>query len=153
MDTSTEVAPSLGEAAKAENVAIMTDPNHPMYEGFRRNDPRVNDYIDGLYRKAYGSAPVISGNAGIEVTTQLTPSMDDEASFNALLRTTFKEQYDATMRDMHSGAAHLVASPEHVKALDLFLPLLKELGADGEIAGVKFLAEIGRLHINHQGGM
>lgn len=44
-----------GEEVTAELTAIMTDPKHAMYEGYRRRDPAVNRYIDSLYRRAYGS--------------------------------------------------------------------------------------------------
>jgi len=37
--------------AASEHTKIMTDPKHPMHEAYRRSDPKVLEYIDGLYRK------------------------------------------------------------------------------------------------------
>jgi len=42
-----------GEAARNEVSAIMSDPKHPMYAGYKRNDQAVKDHIAALYSKAY----------------------------------------------------------------------------------------------------
>lgn len=146
METTTLPATqSAGEAAKAEHARIATDSTHPMFAGYRRGDSQVMTYLDEMYRKAY-PAPATDERA-------LTPEAHAAIDVDAQLRTTLGEQYNATMELMHTGAARLFSSSEHVKALDLFLPILTELGPAGEVAGIKFLAEIGRLHNNHTGGI
>lgn len=47
-----------GDDVRAEVARIMTDKTHPMYEGYRRQDKKVQDHIDELYRKAYGTGKV-----------------------------------------------------------------------------------------------
>ena len=47
-----------GEKAKEEYAKIISDPTHPMYEGYRRRDPKVESYITELYRSAYGNGKV-----------------------------------------------------------------------------------------------
>lgn len=47
-----------GEKAKEEYAKIISDPAHPMHEGYTRRDPKVEKYIDGLYRSAYGNGKV-----------------------------------------------------------------------------------------------
>lgn len=37
--------------AASEHAKIMTDSKHPMHEAYKRSDPKVLEYIDGLYRK------------------------------------------------------------------------------------------------------
>ena len=44
---------TTGAAAFEELTKIQTDPAHPMHKGFMANDPKVQEYISGLYRKAY----------------------------------------------------------------------------------------------------
>lgn len=47
-----------GDDVRAEVARIMTDKTHPMYEGYRRQDKKVLDHVDELYRKAYGTGKV-----------------------------------------------------------------------------------------------
>ena len=47
-----------GEEVREEMARIMSDKTHPMYEGYRRRDPKVEAYVDNLYRKAYGTKKV-----------------------------------------------------------------------------------------------
>ena len=49
---------STGDEVRAEVSKIMSDPTHPMYEGYRRRDPKVERHIDNLYKQAYGNKPV-----------------------------------------------------------------------------------------------
>lgn len=46
------------EAIRQEVGRIMQDTTHPMHAGYWQRDKTVLDYIDNLYRKTYGSAPV-----------------------------------------------------------------------------------------------
>lgn len=52
-----------GDEVKAELAKIMTDKTHPLYEGYRRNDPEVSKKIDEMYRKVYGSGTVQIGQS------------------------------------------------------------------------------------------
>ena len=153
---------SAGEAATAEHKAIMTDPNHPMHAGFTRNDARVHDHIDQLYKKAYGSAPVQFGQ-GVEITSSLStphpsntdPSQSAEAltpearaaamEFDSTLRLVLGDGYDEEMSAMRLGSARLLGTPETVKAFDALTPIITELGPHAEVAVVRFLSQIGRL--------
>ena len=47
-----------GEDVRAEVAKIMTDKTHPMHEGYLKRDPKVQEHIDGLYKKAYGDGKV-----------------------------------------------------------------------------------------------
>lgn len=49
------------EAVREEYHKIMTDPKHPMYEALRRRDPKAEQYVNDLYRKAYGNEKVQIG--------------------------------------------------------------------------------------------
>lgn len=44
-----------GETAKEEYAKIISDPKHPMHEGYLRRDPKVEQHINELYRAAYGN--------------------------------------------------------------------------------------------------
>lgn len=44
---------TTGAAALEELTKIQTDSTHPMHKGFMANDPKVQEHISGLYRKAY----------------------------------------------------------------------------------------------------
>lgn len=55
-----------GEDVRAEMAKIMSDKTHPMYEGYKRRDPKVERYIDNLYKQAYGNKPVNLGE-GVSV--------------------------------------------------------------------------------------
>ena len=44
-----------GEAAKAEYADIMSNPKNPKHEGYLRSDKAVMQYIDDLYKRAYGT--------------------------------------------------------------------------------------------------
>jgi len=157
---------SAGEAATAEHKAIMTDPNHPMHAGFKRNDARVHAHIDQLYKKAYGSAPVQFGQ-GIEITSSLsTPQQSADLSqsaeaealtpearaaameFDSTLRLVLGDGYDEEMSAMRLGSARLFGTPETVKAFDVLAPILTDLGVHAQVAGVRFLSQIGRLTRN-----
>lgn len=52
-----------GDDARAELAKIMTDKTHPMYEGYRRNDPKVSEHIDNLYKRAHGTTAVTIGSS------------------------------------------------------------------------------------------
>jgi hypothetical protein len=151
-ETSTELTPSAAEIATAEHREIMLNPNHRLYAAFRRGDEAAHQYVGDLYRRAYPSDPAATPPIPVppEVTDEERVAAQET---DAMLRSVLGEQYESTMRDMRSGAARLFASSDHVKALDLFIPLLTELGPAGEVAGIKFLAEVGRLHHNHTGGI
>lgn len=158
---------SAGEAATAEHREIMTNPNHPMHAGFKRNDARVHDHIDQLYRKAYGSAPV-QFDQGIEITSSLStphpsntdPSQFAEAEaltpearaaameFNSTLRLVLGDSYDEEMSAMRLGSARLFGTPETLKAFDALTPIITALGPHAEVAVVRFLSQIGRLSHN-----
>jgi hypothetical protein len=36
----------------------MSDPTHPQYEGFKKGSKEALAYVDDLYKKSYGNAPV-----------------------------------------------------------------------------------------------
>ena len=48
-----------GEAARDEYAKVMSDPKHPQYEGFKKGSKEALAYVDDLYKKSYGNAPVI----------------------------------------------------------------------------------------------
>lgn len=50
-----------GDAAREEYAKVMSDPKHPMYEPLRRRDPKAEQYVNDLYRKAYGNEKVQIG--------------------------------------------------------------------------------------------
>lgn len=47
-----------GDDVRGEVAKIMSDKSHPMYEGYWRQDKKVLDHIDSLYKKAYGEGKV-----------------------------------------------------------------------------------------------
>jgi hypothetical protein len=47
-----------GEAARDEYAKVMSDPKHPQYDGFRKGSKESLAYVDELYKKSYGNAPV-----------------------------------------------------------------------------------------------
>jgi hypothetical protein len=142
-----------------------------MHEGFKRNNTQVNAYIDNLYRKAYGSAPVNFGQ-GVEVTGRPThPAPDNtdpqpspngtalsqedavaQTEFDTVLQRTFGSEYDLVMRDMRVGASLLFSTPEGIQALDRIAPVLSELGEHAQVLGIRFLSDLGRLAKHHHGG-
>ena len=66
-----ESLPSKGgtisaEDARSEYAKVMNDPKHPHYEGFRRRDPKAEEYVNDLYRRAAGTEKVTFGQ-GISV--------------------------------------------------------------------------------------
>jgi len=50
-----------GDDVRVELAKIMSDKAHPMYEGYKRNDPKVLAHVEELYKKAYGDAKVTIG--------------------------------------------------------------------------------------------
>lgn len=48
-----------GDAAREEYAKVMSDPKHEHYEGFKRGDKKAQEYVNGLYSKAYGNAQVV----------------------------------------------------------------------------------------------
>ena len=61
-----ESIPSKGgemtpEAVRTEYAEIISNPKHPMHDGLLRRDPKVEAYVNDLYRKAYGNAKVTIG--------------------------------------------------------------------------------------------
>lgn len=48
-----------GEQAREEYAKVMSDPKHEHYEGFKRGDKKAQEYVNGLYSKAYGNAQVV----------------------------------------------------------------------------------------------
>ena len=62
-------AAAQGEQVRQELAKIMNDTAHPMHQAWKRGDKAANDYIDELYRKAYGAGQVALG-AGITVEGQ-----------------------------------------------------------------------------------
>ena len=48
-----------GDAAREEYAKIISDPAHPMHAGYLRKDPKVESYINDLYKRAYGTEPVV----------------------------------------------------------------------------------------------
>jgi hypothetical protein len=55
-----------GADVKAEYAKVMSDPTHKHYEGFKRGEKAANDYVNELYRQAYGTEPVKIGE-GVKV--------------------------------------------------------------------------------------
>jgi hypothetical protein len=49
------------EDARAEYARILSDPTHPQYEGFKRQDKKALEYVNNLYSRAYGNAKVKIG--------------------------------------------------------------------------------------------
>jgi len=47
-----------GDDVRQELAKIATDKTHPMHDGYLRNDPKVMDHIEGLYKRAYGDKKV-----------------------------------------------------------------------------------------------
>jgi hypothetical protein len=56
-----------GDAATEEYARILNDKTHPMYEAFRRRDPKAEAYVDALYRKAHGNQRVQLDAGGMSV--------------------------------------------------------------------------------------
>lgn len=50
-----------GEDAKAEYARVIQDKTHPHYAGFQRQDPKSVQYVDELYKRAYGTEKVTIG--------------------------------------------------------------------------------------------
>ncbi len=55
------------DEVRAEHSKVMNDKTHPMYELYRKGDKKANDYVDDLYKKAFGTAKVDLGT-GVVVT-------------------------------------------------------------------------------------
>lgn len=61
-----ESIPSKGgektaEEVRSEYAEIISNPKHPMHDGLMRRDPKVEAYVNDLYRKAYGNAKISIG--------------------------------------------------------------------------------------------
>lgn len=50
---------TAGVGARDEYARVMTDPTHPHYEGFRRKSKESEAYINDLYKKSYGTEPIV----------------------------------------------------------------------------------------------
>ncbi len=169
METSiTTTTPSAGEAANAEYSRIMTDPTHPMHDGYKRSDEKVLDHISNLYRHAYpasraGQDAALSdkpkdGNATALPGGALESSPEDrlaQAETEARLRHVLGDEYSEVMREAGLGAACLFAGPKGLEALDLVAPAITELGVHAEVMAIRFLSELGKLRQAHlqQGGI
>lgn len=55
------------EDVKAEVQKIMTDKTHPMHAGYWSGDRKVQEHIEGLYKKAHGDGQVTVDGGGITV--------------------------------------------------------------------------------------
>lgn len=60
-----EGASHMAESARAEVEKISTDRNNPMYAGYHSGHKPVMDYVQGLYEKSAGTAPIHIGAEGI----------------------------------------------------------------------------------------
>jgi hypothetical protein len=49
------------EEVRTEYAEIISNPQHPMHAGLMRRDAKVEQYVNDLYRKAYGNAKVQIG--------------------------------------------------------------------------------------------
>lgn len=49
------------EQVRTEYAEIISNPKHPMHDGLMRRDPKVEQYVNDLYKKAYGNAKVAIG--------------------------------------------------------------------------------------------
>src|SRR5690242_2940406 len=113
METSTELAP-LADQARNEYAKILSDPSHAMYEPLRRGDAKAENYVNELYRRAHGTAPVnftqgitVSGSTSTAQPTNTDPSLPPESmrlsreesvaqtEIDTMLRRTFGDGYDS----------------------------------------------------------
>ena len=83
--TESESSPSpasnpAGLQAREELAKIMSDPAHPMHAGYKRNEKPVQDHLDAIYKKAYGTAPVeIGGGESITIGGPVEPQPGETA--------------------------------------------------------------------------
>jgi hypothetical protein len=159
LDSTDPVNPA-GVEARQELARIISDPTHPMHEGYTRADKQVMDHIEGMYTKAYGgsSAP---GETGRSLATWPgeTPEQDAmtredrvaQTEVETMLRQTLGTDYDTSMRDMRIGASHLFSIPDGEKTLAAFAPIITELGPLAEVRAIRFLAELGEMIRTHKG--
>jgi hypothetical protein len=150
----TDSANPAGEQVRQELSRIMSDPTHPMHEGYSRGDRQAMDHVERMYTKAYGggSAP---GETGRSMTTrpgetpeQDTTTREDRAAAGAVdaqLRLVFGDRYDSEMSSMRVASQHLFATAEGAQALAALAPLVSELGPLAEVRAIRFLAELGQL--------
>ena len=139
-----------GADAEAEYAKMMSDPTHPHYAGLRRGDKESEAYANGLFRKAYGTAPVPIESDAEPVPADLSPDAQAQIECETHLRAAFGHDYDATMTAMASGAKFLFEGDEGQTALATLADRLAGLGSKAEALGVKFLADLAQL--NQQGG-
>ncbi len=170
MESNTAVTTLVPDQAKAEYARVLSDPTHEHHAGLLRRDPKAEQYVDELYRKAYGSAP-INFSQGIEVTGRSAPdptNMDqvsapdgptlsredrfEQAQTEARLQSVLGDEYSGVMREAGIGAATLFSGPKGLEALDLVAPAITALGVHAEVLAIRFLSELGRLWQSQQGG-
>ena len=156
IESPTDARTPAGEAAFAEYAKVVNDPTHPHHHGLKRGDKAANDYVDALYRKAYGNKQVaLDANPGLSSETPRpephgheTHAPEDtvaETEVDTMLRRTFGDEYDTTMRDMRIGAGRLFGSDEGRALLDTLSPLIVDLGPEAEVAGIRFLSHLGQI--------
>ncbi len=140
------------DSARAELTKVMTDTTHPDHAAFRRGDEKVVARIGSLYTKAVGSAPapiddgiMITGKPDGQSDGQSSDDMLAAQAIDTMLRHTLGESYDSEMTDMRIGARSLFGSENGPALFDALNPIVTALGPEAEVAGVRFLAHLGRL--------
>ena len=63
MDTETETSHPVREQARNELADIMTNPHNPRYEGFKRGDKAVMEYVEQIYKPTGTGKVVIGGES------------------------------------------------------------------------------------------
>ena len=120
-----------GDDVRNEVADIMSNKQNPRHEGYHRQDKKVLDYVDGLYKKAYGTATVDLSDgltAGESMPTRL-PEPPREAPVSAETSAAspdidFQGRVDTALRDRW-GVAHdakkatLQVTAEHLFSGDL----------------------------------
>jgi hypothetical protein len=165
MEESAIANTSAGEAVRTELSKIMSDPSHPHYEGFRRRDPKAEEYVNDLYKRTYGAERVTFGHgvtieSALPAPQQSTADPDSEgpsrearhaqAQAELRLQQAMGDSFEPELRSARSMAAQLFTSAESLKVSDeVFAPLISGLGPHGEALAVRFLADLNRLHINN----
>ena len=144
-----------GDDVRNEVADIMSNKQNPRHEGYHRQDKKVLDYVDGLYKKAYGTATVDLSDGltagGLDEgqrpgsTEDAASPKDAEADDFAIreLRGEWGDRFDTQIDDARHGMMAL-STTLGVDADDLIGAFL---GAGGDRAvGIKTLASYGRGH-------
>src|SRR5262245_25028130 len=156
MDTALEIN-AAGDAARAELTDIATNPANARHAGYLRNDPEVSAYLDTVYKRAYpGKMP--SEGLSSDRPPEAKPVEQQHASrlpeetvahteIDTMLRRTFGDEYDITMRDMRLGAGPLFGDEEGQALLEKLSQRIidLDLGPEAEVAGIRYLAHLGQL--------